>query len=328
MKSLATADSVSTALIPFSEIEKIATAIAKSQLFGVKDPTQAIALCLIAHAEGLHPAIAARDYSVIQGRPAKTSEAIQRTFLSAGGKIEWHTLTDELADATFSHPAGGTFRCSWDLDRARQAGLSNKENWKKYPRAMLRARCISEGCRTVFPGATSGMYTPEEVRDMAPEREVSGEVVEMHRNEPEKASPPEPRIGKESDEHLNLQVRIAELGLSIKGVEEWCARHLKVWNLPDLTATQYRDLLTRLPGFAVQKLQRQIPQMTAADLEALIKSPPAWLKPLTECAAVLEAADRRLVELQTPAPPESPEPADSTAGDPTYGGDFQEQIAG
>jgi hypothetical protein len=33
---------------------------------------------------------------------------------------------------------------------------------------MLRARCISEGIRTVFPGVVVGTYTPEEAEDMAP----------------------------------------------------------------------------------------------------------------------------------------------------------------
>jgi len=31
---------------------------------------------------------------------------------------------------------------------------------------MMRSRCVSEGVRTVCPMATSGMYVPEEVRDM------------------------------------------------------------------------------------------------------------------------------------------------------------------
>jgi hypothetical protein len=37
--------------------------------------------------------------------------------------------------------------------------------WKKYPRQMLRSRVVSEGVRTVYPNATSGLYVPEEVRD-------------------------------------------------------------------------------------------------------------------------------------------------------------------
>ena len=41
--------------------------------------------------------------------------------------------------------------------------------WKKYPRQMLRSRVISEGVRTVFPGATSGLYEVGEVQDIVAE---------------------------------------------------------------------------------------------------------------------------------------------------------------
>lgn len=147
------------------DIEKMATAIAKSALFGIKTPEQAFALMLIAQAEGRHPVEAARDYNIIQGRPAKTAEAMLRDFLSQGGKVEWHTLSDAKADATFSHPAGGSLRIDWDIARAKTAGLGGKDMWVKYPRQMLRSRVISEGVRSVCPAATSGMYVPEEVKD-------------------------------------------------------------------------------------------------------------------------------------------------------------------
>lgn len=156
-----------TEIVQYSvpDIKVMADAIAKSQLFGIKTPDQALALMLIAQAEGRHPIEAARDYNIIQGRPAKTAEAMLRDFLSQGGKVEWHDLSDTKADATFSHPAGGSVRIDWDMDRAKKAGLGGKDNWSKYPRQMLRSRVISEGVRSVCPAATSGMYVPEEVKD-------------------------------------------------------------------------------------------------------------------------------------------------------------------
>jgi len=149
------------------DIERIAAAIAKSNLFGIKTPEQALVLCLIAQAEGLHPALAAMRYNIIGGKPAKTAEAMMRDFLQAGGKVIWHCLTDKVAEATFSHPSGGEVRIKWDMATATQAGLSGKDNWKKTPRAMLRSRVVSEGVRTVCPMATSGMYLPEEVQDFS-----------------------------------------------------------------------------------------------------------------------------------------------------------------
>jgi hypothetical protein len=152
-----------------ADIERMAASISKSGLFpGMKTQEQAMALMLLAHAEGMHPAIAARDFDVIQGKPAKKAEAMMRDFMRSGGKVEWHELTDAAAEATFSHPQGGSLKLRWDMDRAKKAELGGKDMWKKYPRQMLRARLISEGVRTVFPLATSGMYVPEEVQDFQP----------------------------------------------------------------------------------------------------------------------------------------------------------------
>ena len=156
------------ALVPaygMTDLERIARAFAASKLFGIQNVDQALALCLIAQAEGRHPASAAQDYHIVQGRPAKKAEAMMRDFISAGGKVEWHRLDDGGADATFSHPAGGAARITWDMDRAKRAGLST-DTWRKYPRQMLRSRVVSEGVRTVYPMATSGMYVPEEQADI------------------------------------------------------------------------------------------------------------------------------------------------------------------
>jgi hypothetical protein len=158
----------------FSEMERLAEAIARSNMFGMKTKEQALVLMAISQAEGRHPALAARDYDVIQGRPAKKSEAMLRDFLDAGGKVQWHSLDDTVADATFSHPAGGTVRISWNMERAAKAGLGGKDNWKKFPRQMLRSRTISEGVRTVYPMATSGLYVPEEAA------EFTGPTLEAH----------------------------------------------------------------------------------------------------------------------------------------------------
>lgn len=163
-------------LIPYSDMEKMAGVIAQSGLFGVRHPVQALALMLVAQAEGLHPATAAQDYHIIQGRPALRTDAMLARFQAAGGKVQWHDYTDDVVSATFSHPAGGSLRVEWTIERARTAGLAGKETWKQYPRAMLRARVISEGIRTVYPGVLSGMYTPEEVGDMAPHPAETVEV--------------------------------------------------------------------------------------------------------------------------------------------------------
>ena len=172
---------MSNALVPVADIEKMAVAIAKSKMFGMKTPEEAFALMLIAQAEGMHPAIAARDYHVIQGRPTLKADAMMARFQQAGGKVQWDVYTDAEVTGTFSHPAGGSLKLTWTYAQASKIGLTGKDNWRNYPRAMLRARCISEGIRTVYPGCVVGTYTAEEIEEIpAPAPEITKilEVVE------------------------------------------------------------------------------------------------------------------------------------------------------
>jgi hypothetical protein len=185
--------------IPVSDIEKMANAITRSGLFGIKSQEQAVALMLIAQAEGKHPASVAAEYDIIQNRPALKSHAALARFQQAGGKIQWTSRTDDKAAAKFSHPAGGEVEITWTMDRAKAAGLTGKQNWKTYPAQMLSCRVVAEGVRAVFPACLNGTYLVEEVQDFdtkplrierptitaAPESDViTAEVVE---SEPEEA---------------------------------------------------------------------------------------------------------------------------------------------
>ncbi len=161
-----------------TEIEKMAEYVASSGLFGVKDKKQAVALLLLAQSEGLHPMTAVRKYHIIQGKPAKTAETMLAEFKQVGGKVKWHQLDNNIADATFISPDGDEIRITWTLEDAKRAGLHNRENWKKYPRAMLRSRVISEGIRTIYPQIVFGVYTPDEVIDIVENQSANDDVVE------------------------------------------------------------------------------------------------------------------------------------------------------
>lgn len=173
-------------IIPFVDIERMAMAIAKSGLFGVKTPEQACALMLIAQAEGMHPAIAARDYHVIQGRPALKADAMLARYQQAGGKVEWIEYTDNRVSARFSHPLGGSVEVTWTIEQAKLANLAGRDIWKQYPRAMLRARVVSEGVRTTFPGVAVGIYTPEETECFVNSHEYQPANAQSH---PVRAAP-------------------------------------------------------------------------------------------------------------------------------------------
>ena len=194
----------------FDEIMRMAETIAKSRLFGVTQVDQVVALMLMAEAEGRHVASAMQDYSVIQGKPSLKAEAMLARFQQAGGRVKWTELSDTRVAAIFSHSQCEPVEIDWDMQRARMAGLGGKDMWKKFPRQMLRARVISEGVRTAYPGALGGMYAPEEVIDFEPSavpsrapaaaiahaREVDAEVERIEEAPPSKPAAPVQTMSK------------------------------------------------------------------------------------------------------------------------------------
>jgi len=200
---------------------------AASKFFGVTRE-QALTLMAIAQAEGTHPACALRDYHVINGRPALKADAMLSRFQSAGGKVEWHTLTDSLAKATFSHASGGSVTLDWDIKRSQTAGLGGNGMWKKYPRQMLRARLISEGVRTVLPGVICGFYAPEELPEttaLQVREESPAAVVVVEEEKPAPVAPPPDAAPDPTPEG---EVDFAPTRFSLEGANAvlvWLAAH-------------------------------------------------------------------------------------------------------
>lgn len=159
------------AIYSVPDLKEMGRVMAATGMFGFKKPDEAFALMLIAQAEGKHPATIAQDYDVINGRPALKSIAALSRFQHAGGSVNWIESNNERAIGEFSHKLGGTLRVTWDMERARVAQLAGKDNWKKFPDQMLRARCAAEGVRAVFPACLNGMYVSEEVQDFEPRQE-------------------------------------------------------------------------------------------------------------------------------------------------------------
>ena len=72
-------------IVPFNEMESMASYIVRSKLFGAKDESQAMSLMLLAQAEGCHPMTAIQDFDIVQGRPARKTHSILARFQAAGG---------------------------------------------------------------------------------------------------------------------------------------------------------------------------------------------------------------------------------------------------
>lgn len=247
-----------------NDLESMADYLVKSKLFGLATKEQAVSLMLLAQAEGKHPAIAAREYHIVQGRPALSADAALARFQQAGGKVEWHDYTDSKVSATFSHPSGGSATIDWDMKRAASAGLGGKDMWRKFPRQMLRSRVISEGVRTVYPGVVIGVYTPEEVMDFE----------EPALRQMRDVTPPK------ADDATVKRLEAAKKFIANAADEVALNRIIQSENykrlLADLDGTPLKDELVRVTAERLHALQPDVPEV------------PEWVADGVDNAATIE----------------------------------------
>lgn len=130
-------------------------------------PEAVLAAILTGHEVGIGAMQALSKIHVIEGRPAMASELMRALVLRAG-----HELVIEESNTTrctvIGVRAGSSreTRMSFSMDDAKRAGLDGRQNWRKYPAAMLLARATAALCRAIFPDVLAGIsYTVEELQD-------------------------------------------------------------------------------------------------------------------------------------------------------------------
>lgn len=154
-------------IVPIAQVQVMAKSVVQSGLFGLKNQDQAFTLMLIAQAEGIHPIQAIQKYSIINGMPSLKSTEIQSRFQKSGGILKWIETSNTKAVCEMSHPSyDGKYLSEFTIADATLMGLANKDNWKKMPKQMLMARCISAGVRAVYPDCLNNMYSEAEVQDI------------------------------------------------------------------------------------------------------------------------------------------------------------------
>lgn len=115
---------------------------------------------------GITPLAAITGIHVIEGKPSASAALISGLVRQAGHKLRVRG-DDKQAWAQIirsDDPDYDGYQVTWTIDRAKQAGLANKDVWRKYPAAMLKARAITEVARDACEEVLFGLhYTPEEL---------------------------------------------------------------------------------------------------------------------------------------------------------------------
>jgi hypothetical protein len=152
------------------EAWKLASRVADTEFVpkALRGKPEAVLACILAGYEaGLSPMTSLRSIHVVDGRPAMSAELMRAVIQRAGHDI-WVEETNTTRAIVSGQRSGSAriLKVTWTEDDARRAGLTGKDNWKKYPRAMLVARATTELARMLFPDVLAGIsHSIEELAD-------------------------------------------------------------------------------------------------------------------------------------------------------------------
>lgn len=151
------------------EAERMSKTLAASHLLPDAlraKPADVLATVLAGAELGLAPMQAIRGIVVIKGKPTLSADTMGALVKRRRDVCEYLILKESTPERAVyetkrtGDPAATTMEFS--IEDAKRAGLAG-DNWRKYPAAMLRARCLSAICRAVFPDLCLGLYDPDEL---------------------------------------------------------------------------------------------------------------------------------------------------------------------
>lgn len=130
-------------------------------------PEAVLACIMTGHELGIGAMQSLAKIHVIEGRPAMAAELMRAVILRHGHEF-WIEESSNTRVTVGAMRAGSTreTKITWTLDDAKRAGLEGRQNWRKFPRAMLLARATAELARAMFADVLAGIsYTVEELSD-------------------------------------------------------------------------------------------------------------------------------------------------------------------
>ena len=151
----------------FDGLQRAAMALYKSGYFtDTKSEAQAI-VKVIAGAELGLPAFASMTgIHIIKGKPTLGSN-VMATLVKNDPRYDYRIKQADKNACVLTWYENGekVGEAGFTIQEAQVAGLTGKDNWKKYTSDMLFARAISRGARRFAPGIFGGapVYTPDEM---------------------------------------------------------------------------------------------------------------------------------------------------------------------
>ncbi len=170
------------ALDTLEQLNAFGKVMVESGMFpDLKSQAQAIVKMVAGRELGFEPLYSLQHVNVIEGKTGIDAGAmaalIQKSGIYGYRVLE---LTDQKCKLEMSCRGKSLGIVEFTMDDARKAGLAEKVTWKKYPKNLLFARCISNGGRWYCPHVIGGAYIQEELRDgTSEELDAQVEIIEV-----------------------------------------------------------------------------------------------------------------------------------------------------
>lgn len=145
---------------------KMATILLKGGLLPAHYKTAEAVVTAIWYGRELQmsPIRAIQSLNVIQGKPTLDAQALKAIAIAHGG--QFRTLEWTAEKCTIEGKRGDWVETNtFSMADAQLQGLAGKDNWKRMPKAMLYARCVSVLIRNMFADVIGGLYGREEMED-------------------------------------------------------------------------------------------------------------------------------------------------------------------
>lgn len=146
-------------------------------------PADVFLTIMTGHELGMSPMQSIRAIHVIEGKPTLSADLMGALAMARRDVCEYLRPVElSAAVATYETKRVGwpeSMRMSFTMEDAQRAGLTNKDNWKKYPAAMLKSRCLAAIVRAAYPDLMLGIYDPDELEPSAEPRNVTAHVVDV-----------------------------------------------------------------------------------------------------------------------------------------------------
>src|SRR6476646_1422622 len=153
--------------LSLSETMELGKVLAQTGYFkDARDAGQCVARILYGRELGIGPMASMMGVHIIEGKPSPSAN-LMATLMKRSTRYNYRIAewTDQVCTIVFYEHGEECGTASFSMKEAQAAGVGGKDVWRRYPKAMLFSRALSQGarayCADVFGGAP--VYSAEEL---------------------------------------------------------------------------------------------------------------------------------------------------------------------